>query len=400
MVRQVATGCLVPRVSVTGVTGGLRSLLAAWVVVAGLLGIAGTASAGVAPASAHETITAVAAPSTVAYGQPATVSGVLTDAAGAPVVGAQVVAEAPGPDGAWTVVAGPATTDAAGAVALTIGPSVSMSVRLRHSTGDPAADVSSLPVTVSVQALVTAELSATAVRVGRPVTVTGTLAPAPAGAEVRVERRIDGAWRPILTTPVDADGTWAVAVRPTYTGFLALRAVRATSGGVLGATAEAGLIDVFRLHRYSVTTRGRVSADLGAFRAEVAATYADPRGWLRGHHRFREVARGGDFTVVLSQASLLPAFSRECSSMYSCRVGRHVIINQDRWRRGSPYFPGDLTTYRRMLVNHETGHWLGRGHAYCRGAGRLAPVMQQQSKGMQGCRVNPWPLRREIRAVS
>ncbi|HEX4811179.1 MAG TPA: DUF3152 domain-containing protein, partial [Nonomuraea sp.] len=329
-----------------------------------------------------------------------TVSGVLTDAAGAPVVGASVVAGAPGPAGVWTVVAGPAATDAAGAVALTVQPTVSMSVRLRHDTGDPAADVSSLPVTVSVQAVLTAVQSVTAVRVGRPVTIGGTLAPAPAGAEVRVERRIDGAWRPLVTTPVDPDGTWSVAVRPTYAGSLALRAVRATSGGVLGATVELEPLDVFRVHRYSVTTRGRVTAHLGAFRVAVASTYADPRGWARAHHRFREVARGGDFTVVLSQASLLPSFSRQCSSMYSCRVGRYVIINQDRWRRGSPYFPGDLTTYRQMLVNHETGHWLGRGHAYCRGDGRLAPVMQQQSKGMQGCRVNPWPLRRELRAVS
>jgi hypothetical protein len=92
--------------------------------------------------------------------------------------------------------------------------------------------------------------------------------------------------------------------------------------------------------------------------------------------------------------------SRICSSTYSCRVGRYVIINQDRWRHGSPYFPGDLLTYRRMVIDHETGHWLGRGHAYCPRRGAKAPVMQQQSKGMQGCRVNPWPLPREIRAVS
>jgi hypothetical protein len=139
---------------------------------------------------------------------------------------------------------------------------------------------------------------------------------------------------------------------------------------------------------------------MSRFRAVVAATYDDPRGWRQAHHRFREVERGGDFTVVLSQARYLPTYSWVCSTMYSCRVGRNVIINQDRWRRGSPYFPGPLDVYRAMLVNHETGHWLGRGHAYCLGRGRLAPVMQQQSKGLHGCRVNAWPLAREVAAVS
>jgi hypothetical protein len=142
---------------------------------------------------------------------------------------------------------------------------------------------------------------------------------------------------------------------------------------------------------------------MDVFRDSVAATYADPRGWLAAHHRFVRVpASSGraDFKVVLSQARYLPSFSWTCSSTYSCRVGRFVIINQDRWRRGSPHFPGTLEQYRRMVVNHETGHWLGRGHDYCGGRGRLAPVMQQQSKGMHGCRVNPWPLEREIRSVS
>ncbi len=50
-----------------------------------------------------------------------------------------------------------------------------------------------------------------------------------------------------------------------------------------------------------------------------------------------------------------------------------------------------------MVVNHETGHWLGKGHARCPGKGRLAPVMMQQSKGTHGCRFNPWPTAAELR---
>ena len=45
-----------------------------------------------------------------------------------------------------------------------------------------------------------------------------------------------------------------------------------------------------------------------------------------------------------------------------------------------------------MVVNHETGHWLGFGHSNCSSPGAAAAVMQQQSMGMQGCTPNPWPL--------
>ncbi len=80
-------------------------------------------------------------------------------------------------------------------------------------------------------------------------------------------------------------------------------------------------------------------------------------------------------------------------------MGRYVIINQDRWQHASPAWNAAhlaLRDYRHMVVNHETGHWLGLHHANCPGPGRLAPVMQQQSKGLQGCRFNPFPTIHEL----
>ncbi len=158
------------------------------------------------------------------------------------------------------------------------------------------------------------------------------------------------------------------------------------------------LVAVKRKVTYSVTTRGKIRASLGVFKRQVQQTYDDPRGWRSAGVEFRRVARGGTFTVVLAQASTVPSFSSACSAEWSCRVGRFVIINQTRWLRSSPSWRQQHLArrdYRHMVVNHETGHWLGHPHAYCSGAGRLAPVMQQQSKGLQGCRHNPWPLAKE-----
>ncbi|NPD03362.1 DUF3152 domain-containing protein [Nocardioides sp. zg-1308] len=153
---------------------------------------------------------------------------------------------------------------------------------------------------------------------------------------------------------------------------------------------------------YSVTTRGRVTSSMKVFRRQAQETFDDRRGWRAAGVRFHRVRRGGDFTLVLAAARAVPSFSSACSAQWSCRVGRHVIVNQLRWRTASPAWNAagrSRRDYRHMVLNHETGHWLGRGHASCPARGRRAPVMMQQSLGTGGCRLNPWPLPREARAV-
>jgi hypothetical protein len=158
-------------------------------------------------------------------------------------------------------------------------------------------------------------------------------------------------------------------------------------------------VDVRRTVTYSVRTRGQIAVSVAKFRRLAQQTYEDPRGWRARGVRFVPVKKGGSFTLWVAAATTVPAFSSACSSMWSCRVGRNVIINQDRWRWASPAWNAghqSLRDYRHMVVNHETGHWLGKGHARCPGKGRPAPVMMQQSKGTQGCRFNPWPTPKEL----
>jgi hypothetical protein len=143
-----------------------------------------------------------------------------------------------------------------------------------------------------------------------------------------------------------------------------------------------------------------VASDVEAFAATVVRVLNDARGWaLDGRVRFVRVPSGGDFTVWLAAASSMRSFGPPCHPRYSCRRGRNVVINDDRWAGGSERWAGPLEEYRTMAVNHETGHWLGFGHASCPGSGRPAPVMMQQSKGTGDCAPNPWPLPAEREAL-
>lgn len=151
---------------------------------------------------------------------------------------------------------------------------------------------------------------------------------------------------------------------------------------------------------YSVEGWGSLKVDLDSFKANALATLNDPRGWSQANVKFVEVPTGGLFTLVISEAAELERrYSPGCSAEYSCRVGRYVIINQDRWQGATPAWNsagGGLRDYQHMVINHEVGHWLGHGHAACSGAGQPAPVMLQQSIDLQGCKFNPWPLDSEL----
>ncbi len=253
--------------------------------------------------------------------------------------------------------------------------------------------VLAVPAQAAPAPVLTAALSAPASPVGTAVAVTGALTPAAPGQVVTLQRYRGGAWHGVARQALSATGTFRFVVAPDALGWWSYRVA---TGSVARELAK---LDVHRVLTYSLATRGDVGAEGASFGAVVAAVYADERGWLRSHRRFARVARGGDFTVVLAQASLVPTYSRSCSALYSCRVGRDVILNVDRWRSGARAFPGSLEQYRQMVLDHETGHWLGLGHASCPGRGRPAPVMQQQSKGMQGCTPNAWPLEGELAAV-
>lgn len=152
---------------------------------------------------------------------------------------------------------------------------------------------------------------------------------------------------------------------------------------------------------YDVSKRGNVKGDLEEFRKLVAETYGDSRGWIRAGVKFKEVSSGGKLHVVLASGAEIKAFSPTvCSEELSCRVGSYALINDDRWLNATESYNSvgqSLKSYRQMVINHETGHYLDHPHEEkCEAGTGIAPVMLQQSTGLRGCKANVWPLAGEL----
>lgn len=151
-----------------------------------------------------------------------------------------------------------------------------------------------------------------------------------------------------------------------------------------------------RLYRFDVRVEEGVDLDPDTVARALARTLDDPRSWRStGKVRFSLVAAGqpADLNAYLvtpgtTDRLCYPLLTR---GEVSCRAGDKVVLNAKRWALGAEAYGSDVADYRDYLVNHEFGHALGHSHVGCPSRGRPAPVMLQQTKGLQGCTTNPWP---------
>jgi hypothetical protein len=153
--------------------------------------------------------------------------------------------------------------------------------------------------------------------------------------------------------------------------------------------------------RYRVAVESGVAVGIGDFTDVVTSTLGDPRSWIAGPVQFQQVGPGDAAQFTIWLASPGTAYSMCIAAgidiriggvpYTSCRVGSNVVLNSSRYLNSVPNYGAPLAAYRQYMVNHEVGHRLGYGHVLCPGPGMPAPVMQQQTIGLQGCVANSWP---------
>jgi hypothetical protein len=200
------------------------------------------------------------------------------------------------------------------------------------------------------------------------------------------------------TAPPATDVDEAPAAQPPATGHQPY--VERGAGTVSVVDGVSQVYGSGPLRRFVVEVEDGIDVDGAEFAAAVEHTLADPRSWGHGGQMsFQRVgvaeAAAGNyaFKVTLVSPGNMETYCPGVGTggYTSCRYGERAVINLARWATAVPDYQGDIATYRLYVVNHEVGHALGNGHEQCPGPGAVAPVMQQQTLGLNGCVKNAWP---------
>ncbi|MFJ8249237.1 DUF3152 domain-containing protein [Streptomyces sp. NPDC094466] len=255
----------------------------------------------------------------------------------------------------------------------------------------------------SLAVLALVVVAGAALLVGRPweggggpadASAPGSSRTAPAGGPDNASEPLEDP--PPSTPPPSPSATASASASDGKDGDVRAEDIPASGPGTF-TVARAGVDAKGRGSAYRVEVEDGSGVDPDRAAEEIAAVLAHPRGWSHdGDHTFRQVADGPAGLVIkiatpATTDRICGEYGLRTRGEVNCRGGEKVMVNLKRWQLGSPQFDGPVSEYRALIVNHEVGHWLGRGHETCPGKGRPAPAMMQQIDGLKGCVANAWP---------
>jgi len=238
--------------------------------------------------------------------------------------------------------------------------------------------------------------------------VTGAGDPsAPTGAERRGPSpppEAAGGLQPLSS--LDASGT-----PPPLAASSDLKALSRETRGLTGSGTLSTVAGSSERHgdgpvrRFAVDVEDGLPVDREEIAAEVERTLFDERGWTSGGRLALRRVDSGPVSFRVTVASP-ETTDRLCAPLVtrgrlSCFQGERAVLNAWRWLEGASSYSRDLAGYRRYLVNHEVGHALGHAeHVPCPRPGAPAPVMMQQTLGVDACEPSPWPTAAERASVA
>jgi hypothetical protein len=168
---------------------------------------------------------------------------------------------------------------------------------------------------------------------------------------------------------------------------------RSGTGEFVFATAGEFEVDGSPMIEFSIAVEEGSGVDIDELRSLVVATLGSQRSWVGRGTGFHLVDEGGLFTLAVATPDTVDelCLPLQTGGRLSCARNGWIALNLLRWETATEDWPADLITYRRYLVNHEVGHYiLGPNHESCPGEGEAAPIMMQQTKGLDGCLANGW----------
>ncbi len=148
--------------------------------------------------------------------------------------------------------------------------------------------------------------------------------------------------------------------------------------------------------RYRIQIENGIKRTQKNFENEVKKILTDKRSWPIN---FIQDQENYDFVINLSKATTVANICSFKGLSCADRSNNNVYINNYRWVNGSKPSKHNIKDYRCYCILHETAHLLLLDHQQPE-AGKLCPVMTQQTLGIGKAKKNCWPTKEEIELVN